>query len=102
VHDYDVALKLLLRDPKSVAMRELTGVAVENWLDVQLPKVQNLSVGLLGEGRDGTLVHVELQSTNDATVPLRMAEYCWGIYRLLGWFPRQLCVRGRAAATDGE
>jgi hypothetical protein len=92
VHDYDVALKLLLRAPGSVAMRELTGVAVENWLDVQLPKVQNLSVDLLGEARDGTLIHVELQSTNDPAMPLRMAEYCWGIYRLHGRFPRQLCL----------
>jgi hypothetical protein len=92
MQEYDVALKLLLRKSASVALRELTGVAVETWLDVELPKVQNLRVDLLGETGDGALIHVELQSTNEKAMPLRMAEYYLGIYRLLARFPRQLCL----------
>src|SRR5437016_10847950 len=92
MQDYDVALKLLLRGSATVAVRELTGTTVENWLDAELPKVQNLRVDLLGETSDQTLIHMELQSANDAGMPLRMAEYCLGIYRLLGKFPRQLCL----------
>lgn len=78
MQEYDATLKLLLRGSAKVTMREVTGGAIENWLDVELPKVQNLRVDLLGETGDASLVHLELQSTNDAMMPLRMAEYCLG------------------------
>jgi hypothetical protein len=86
---YDVTLKLLLQGPAKLAMLELAGGAVEKWLNVELPKVQNPRVDLLGETADGSLVHVELQSGNDPDMPLRMAEYCFGVFRLFGRFPRQ-------------
>src|ERR1022692_2000102 len=35
---------------------------------------------------------LELQSGNDAAMPLRMAEYCLGIFRLFGRFPRQVVL----------
>jgi hypothetical protein len=35
---------------------------------------------------------VELQSGNDAAMPLRMAEYCLGVFRLFGRFPRQVLL----------
>ena len=92
MQDYDVALKLLLQGSASATMRELTVTAVAKWLDVELPKVQNLRLDLLGETVDGGLVHVELQSGNDAAMPLRMAEYCLGIFRLFGRFPRQIVL----------
>jgi hypothetical protein len=38
-----------------------------------LPTVRNLRLDLLGETADGGLAHVELQSGNDAAMPLRMA-----------------------------
>ena len=56
-------------------MIELTGGPVEKWLNVELPKLQNPRADLLGETADGELVHVELQSGNDSTMALRMAEY---------------------------
>src|SRR5207244_3754274 len=87
--EYDVALKLLLRGSAKLTMQALTGTVIEKWLDVELPKVQNTRVDLLGQTADGSLVHLELQSGNDATMPLRMAEYCLGIFRLFGRFPRQ-------------
>jgi predicted transposase YdaD len=92
MQEYDIALKLLLRGSAVVAMRELTGAPVARWLDVELPKVQNLRLDLLGETADGGLVHVELQSGNDAAMPLRMAEYCLGVFRLFGQFPRQVVL----------
>ena len=92
VQDYDVALKLLLQGPASTTMRELAGTAVAKWLNVELPKVQNLRLDLLGETVDGGLIHVELQSSNDAAMPLRMAEYCLGVFRLYGRFPRQVVL----------
>ena len=92
MQEYDVALKLLLQGSATLIMRELTGTAVAKWLDVELPKVQNLRLDLLGETVDGGLVHVELQSSNDAAMPLRMAEYCLGVFRLFGRFPRQVVL----------
>jgi hypothetical protein len=69
------------------------GTSVETWLDVELSKVvQNTRVDLLGETVDKGLVHLELQSGNDATMPLRMAEYCLGVLRLFGRFPRQVLL----------
>src|SRR5580692_6147091 len=67
-----------------LVMRELTGTEVARWLDVELPKVQNVRnprLDLLAETVDGDLVHVELQSGNDIAMPLRMAEYCLGVFR---------------------
>src|SRR5712692_3505701 len=56
--------------------------SIEKWLDVELPKVRNPRMDLLGETGDGSLVHLELQSTNDSAIPLRMAEYSLGAFRL--------------------
>src|SRR5580700_7025392 len=92
MQEYDVALKLLLQGSARLTIRELAGGPVEKWLDMELPKVQNLRMDLLGETAGGGLVHVELQSGNDAAMPLRMAEYCLGVFRLLGKFPRQVLV----------
>jgi hypothetical protein len=47
---------------------------------------------LLGETVDGGLVHLELQSSNDAAMPCRMIEYCLGVRRLFGQFPRQILL----------
>ena len=92
MQEYDVALKLLLQGSAALTIRELTGTAVAKWLDVELPKVQNLRLDLLGETVDGGLVHIELQSGNDAAMPLRMAEYCLGVFRLFERFPRQIVL----------
>lgn len=91
MQDFDVALKLLLRRSAQRTIRELIGADIEKWIDVELPKVQNLRADLLGETASGDLVHVELQSGNDALMPLRMAEYCLGILRVFGRFPRRFC-----------
>jgi hypothetical protein len=73
MQEYDVALKLLLRGSAQLTIRELTGASVETWIDVELPKIQNLRVDLLGES-EGSLIHLELQSSNDSAMALRMAE----------------------------
>ena len=61
-------------------MRELTGTAIAKWLD------------LLGQTVDGDLIHLELQSSNDTAMPFRMIEYCLGVQRLFGQFPRQVLL----------
>ncbi len=74
MHDYDISLKLLLRSSGSGLLRTLTGVEVIDWLDIEMPAIQNTRVDLLGQTATGDLIHIELQSTNDATMPLRMLE----------------------------
>ena len=91
MQDYDVALKLLLQGPASLTMRELTGATVGKWLDVELPKVQNPRADLLGETVEGNLVHVELQSGNDALMPLRMASIAWECFGSSGNFHARFC-----------
>jgi len=92
MHDYDSTLKLLLRGSAQATMRALTGGRIESWLNVELPKIQNPRVDLLGVAQDQSLVHLELQSSNDANMALRMAEYAFGIYRSYGSFARQILV----------
>ncbi|HEY7390360.1 MAG TPA: DUF4351 domain-containing protein [Bryobacteraceae bacterium] len=91
MHDYDIAFKLVLQSV-DLAMRELAGATVTRWLSVELPEVRNTRVDLLGETETGELLHIELQSSNDPRLPLRMAEYCLGVLRLFGRFPRQVLV----------
>lgn len=102
MHDYDVTLKSLLLVPAARAMRLVTRADVTKWLDIELPKVQNLRLDLLGETADGGLVQVELQSVNDPGMPLRMAEYALGVFRLLHRFPRQIVLYVDEAAANIE
>jgi hypothetical protein len=92
MQEYDVALKVLLQSQATRTISALTGTAIAKWLDVELPKVQNLRLDLLGETVDEKLIHLELQSSNDSAMPLRMAEYCLGVFRLFGRFPRQVLL----------
>ena len=92
MQEYDVALKLLLQSHAGRTIGALTGTVIAKWLDVELPKVQNLRLDLLGETAGGELIQLELQSRHDAGMPLRMAEYCLGVYRLFGRFPRQVLL----------
>jgi len=59
---------------------------------VQQPLVRNLRVDLLGESPNGELVHIELQSRNDATFPLRMGEYSFAVGLRHGRLPRQVAL----------
>src|SRR5689334_22053772 len=90
--DYDGTLKLLLRKSAVVAVREVTGTGIEEWLNEEMPNRRALRVDLLGKSADGRLIHLELQSENDPKMAFRMAEYGLGIYRLYQQFPQQFCL----------
>jgi predicted transposase YdaD len=91
MQEFDVVLKLLLQQSKQI-LSQLAGITIVNWLPTELPRVQNLRLDLLGQASNGTLVQIECQSTNDPAMPLRMAEYSLGVYRLHGQFPLQLVL----------
>ena len=84
-------MKLLLQNAEQTFL-ELAGFKVSKWLDVELPKIESRRADLLGEAADGTLLHIEVQSSNDPIMALRMAEYCLGVYRRLGRIPKQVVL----------
>jgi hypothetical protein len=89
---YDIALKNVLRRTGGSVLREVTGLTIEHWLNVELSEVRQRNVDLLGETAEGRLVHIELQSTNQGDMALRMAEYALGIRREFGKFPEQVVL----------
>src|SRR5437588_5752371 len=91
MHEYDTALKLLLQRATGLVEREL-GIHVKRWLNVELPKVQNPRVDLLAETTDGRLIHIEIQSTNDGQMAVRMLEYGLLIFKHYGKFPIQIVL----------
>jgi hypothetical protein len=92
MNKYDVALKLVLQDHADATMRAIAGAPVVRWHNIELPQTQLSRMDLLGETAARDLVHVELQSTNDGQIPLRMSEYYLKTYRLLGRFPYQVVL----------
>ena len=92
MQEYDRTLKLLFQSAATRTLRKLTGKKIARWLNVDLPEIQSRQLDLLGLTADGDLWHIELQSTNDAAMPLRMAEYCLAILRHQGQIPRQIVV----------
>jgi hypothetical protein len=70
----------------------LTGASELRWLNVELPKVNNLRVDLLGARPDGELVHLEIQSRNRKDLLFRMGEYRFAIARRYGRLPKQIVL----------
>jgi hypothetical protein len=92
MHEYDIALKSVLRRLSGNVLAELTGFAIARWHNVELPEVRSYRVDMLGETADGKLVHIELQSTNDPHMAFRMAEYSLAIYRAFHRMPEQVVL----------
>jgi predicted transposase YdaD len=92
MHEYDVALKRILTRPGSALLYALTGASELRWLNVELPKVNNLRVDLLGARPDGELVHLEFQSRNRKDLLFRMGEYRFAIARRYGRLPKQIVL----------
>jgi predicted transposase YdaD len=94
---YYAALKSVLTRGSSGFLSGVIGVDMATFLNVDLPDARSRRPDLLGEARDGTLFHVELQSTNDPRMAFRMLDYLVAIEREYGRIPRQLVLYvGRA------
>ena len=91
MHEYDTALKTFLRRGRE-SLLAVSGTTFERWHNVELPEVKNRRVDLLGESADGNLTHIELQSTNDSTMNVRMLEYCAAVFRRFGQIPDQIVL----------
>lgn len=88
---YDTAFKLTLQHV-DVTLREILGRGVTHWHNVELPKVRGTRAALLGETEAGELVHIELQSANEARIPIRMLEYCLDVLRQFDRYPTQVLL----------
>jgi predicted transposase YdaD len=103
VHEYDIALKSVIRRLSGSALEGLTGFAIERWHNVEFPEVRTLRADMIGETADGSLVQLELQSANDPDMALRMAEYALAVYRQFRQFPQQIVLYvGRAPLAMPE
>ena len=78
---YDVSLKLLFRNSTGLVARALFGGRIREWVNVELPRVQNPRVDLLARMADGSLRHVEIESRCPADMARRQAEYYLGLHR---------------------
>lgn len=92
MHEYDVTLKRILTRPGSALLVALTGSSSLRWLNVELPKVNNRRLDLLGERPDGELFGIELQSRNEKHFPFRMGAYLFGAAEQYGRLPRQIVL----------
>jgi hypothetical protein len=89
---FDIALKEILRTPASLAATQLAGSRIKRWLDPHQPKTKSPQADLVGETYGGSLVHLEIQSSNDPKMPRRMFEYCSGLFERTGKLPHQVLV----------
>lgn len=93
MHEYDTVLKTLLQNPQNSILERITGARIDHWLTAEFPEVKQTRGDLLGETADRRrIIALELQSTNDADLPLRMAEYAVSIYRLYQRLPEQFVL----------
>ena len=79
--DFDGTLKDVFQQDRPTLLNRLTGgVAVKEFLNVELPKVQQRRVDLVLSLEDGKILHIEFQSENDRFMPYRMVEY-WSLIK---------------------
>jgi hypothetical protein len=89
---YDAAFKRILTRAGSVALRTLTGAESVQWLNVELHRRGTLRVDLLGRLPDGRLIHIELQSRNDARLWIRMGTYGFLVAAQYAQYPLQVVL----------
>ena len=94
---YDKTIRSLLKDLPTTFIELLTGEKLSKEalkpLDVKLQKVIEREADLIVENtQTGDIYHVEFQSTNDPSMPVRMALYFYLILQNYGKAPRQFLV----------
>ena len=89
---YDYTLKDLFKDIPSTLLELLTGFSEGKFLDIQFPEIKCRQPDLLLELPDSTIFHLELQSSYDSSMLLRMLEYHFLIYQQHGREAKQLLL----------
>ena len=86
---YDRTLKDILKAVPKKFVEILTGRKALDFLDTNFPKVEELKADLLVKLEDGGIFHLELQTSNDPKLPLRMLKYYTHLYSTYGIEPIQ-------------
>lgn len=89
---YDVPLKELLHHFPQRFLQMLTGLQATDWLNVEYPSVKSRRPDLVARLTDGSILHLELQSSPDPQMLWRMLEYYILIYQHYGVYPLQQVV----------
>jgi len=94
---YDRTIKSLFKDLPTTFLRLLVGKNLSKNtlkpLDIKLQKVIEREADLIVENTEtGEIYHVEFQSTNDPSMPVRMAVYFYLILQNYGKAPKQFLV----------
>ena len=92
MQQYDLSLKSILTRRAVSLFEHLHCREAVRWLNADLPEVKSRRADLLGETADGALIHLELQSTHDPRMSLRMLEYYLAIHSRFSRFPEQLVL----------
>ena len=83
--DFDTLLKDMIQRDRTLLIERLTaGIPIEEFFNVEMPAVQQSRADLAMKLADGSILHIEFQSTNDVEMPERMAGYhlhLWRKYR---------------------
>jgi len=91
MYNYDAALKTLLTESGAATVRAVSGLTIQRWHNVELT-VKQCRVDLLGETNRKRLLHIELQSRNDAAIARRMYQYGGAIWAKHGRYPKQVLL----------
>ena len=89
---YDRTLRELFQTVPKTLIKLVVGQDIKEILDISFPKVKERRVDLLARLEDNTLFHLEIQSTDDKDMPIRMLNYAVLIYQLYKEFPKQLVL----------
>ena len=94
---YDKTIRSLLKELPTTFMELITGKKLSKEalkpLDIKLQKVIEREADLIVENTEtGEIYHVEFQSTNDSSMPVRMALYFYLILQNYGRAPKQYLV----------
>jgi predicted transposase YdaD len=90
--DYDATLKSLLKAPATTTLREISGLTIKRWMNVEFSSVEQRRLDLLGESNERCLLHLELQSGNDTSMAWRMMEYGAKVALRYKRFPKQVVL----------
>ena len=91
---YDVTLKELFQASSSRLVQLLLGQTLEviERLNIEFPEVSSRRADLVMRLSNGTIYHLELQSTDDEEMALRMLEYYYLIYKQYSQIPLQQVI----------
>ncbi|KJU86030.1 hypothetical protein MBAV_001774 [Candidatus Magnetobacterium bavaricum] len=89
---FDITLKDIIKDMPRIFLKLLTGYDWWEFIDVQFPDVQSRQPDIVIRVRDGRIIHIEVQSTNERIMLGRMFMYAACIYNQYEILPVQIVL----------